>query len=122
MFLAWVDKMKADKDSEFDEEFDAEMKNILSKENFNNRLIKELIGNRMINNKLLRFLLSDAGQEVKYSRINDKESHYEAIDLYIQLLQRSVGEEGSRESIKNGGEGKSTNKEEKSEEKDDIVE
>ena len=98
------------------------MKNILSKENFNNRLIKELIGNRMINNKLLRFLLSDAGQEVKYSRINDKESHYEAIDLYIQLLQRTLGEEGSRESIKNGGEGNNDKNEFKLEENNEIFE
>ena len=96
MFIAWVNKKKVEKDSEFDEEFDAEMKSILSKENFNNRLMKELIENKMINRKLLCFFTDDAGQEVKYSRINDKESHYEAIDLYIQLLQRSIREEERR--------------------------
>ena len=60
-------------------------------------------------------MIDDADNDVKYSRINDKESHYEAIELYIKLLQNSFeGEEEEKEEIKNEVEGKSTEKEEKS--------
>ena len=68
----------------------------------------------MINKKFLHFLIDDADEEVKYSRINDKESHYEAIELYTKLLQNSCEEKGNKLEIKN--EGKSTEKDEKFEE------
>ena len=77
-------------------------------------MIKEMVSNKIINTKFLHFLTDDAHEEVKYSRINDKQSHFEAIQLYTKLLQK---EEESKAEIKNEGEGKSTEKEEKSEEK-----
>ena len=75
-------------------------------------MIKEMVSSKTINTKFLHFLIDDAHEEVKYSRINDKQSHYEAIELYVKLLK-----EESKAEIKNEGEGKSTEKEEKSEEK-----
>ena len=62
---------------------------MLKTENFNNRLIKDMIGNEMVNKAFLEFLNEDAEEEVKYSRIHDKQSHYEAIELYKKLLQNA---------------------------------
>lgn len=48
------------------------MKKLLSAENFNNRLIKNIISHEDINSSFLQFLLDDATEEVRYSRIHDK--------------------------------------------------
>ena len=109
-----------DKDPEFDEEFESEMKKVLKKENFNNRLMKEMIENNTINKKFLHFLIDDAREEVRYSRINDKESHYEAIELYIQFVQKFFEDEGNQPCLKNGIEGKSTDKGWKEKEENEI--
>ena len=93
------------------------MKNLLKEENFNNRLIKGVIENKTINREFLHFLVDNADEDVKHSRINDKESHYEAIALYISLLESHFEEERNKSEMKNEAEGKSTEKEEKSEEK-----
>lgn len=37
----------------------------------------------------MAFLTDDAEDEIKYSRIQDKESHYEAIELYMSLMSDS---------------------------------
>ena len=72
----------------------------------------------MINKKFLHFLIDDADEDVKHSQISDKQSHYEAIELYIRMLQISFDEEeGNNSEMKNGFEGKSTDKGEKSEQK-----
>ena len=101
LFLAWIDKKKADKGSHEFAEVEEEMKKLVSKENFNNRMIKEMISNHMINREFLHFLIDDAESEVKSSRISDKDSHYEAIELYIKMLQHSFVEEGNKAEIKN---------------------
>ena len=62
------------------------MKQHLSKKNYNNQLIKEMIESKIINKEFFHFLIDDADEEVKHSRINDKEAHYEIIRFYIQLL------------------------------------
>ena len=62
------------------------MKVLLNKENFNNRLIKDIVNHEEINQIFLEFLISAAEEEIKYSRIHDKSSHYEAIELYKKLL------------------------------------
>ena len=74
----------------------------------------------MINKKFLHFLIDDADEDedVKHSQIIDKQSHYEAIELYIRMLQVSFDEEeGNNSEMKNGLEGKNTDKGEKSEQK-----
>ena len=44
----------------------------------------------------MEFLTEDADDEIKYSRIQDKDSHYEAIELYLNLLrEKGSGELGS---------------------------
>ncbi len=35
----------------------------------------------------MKFLVDDAYDEIKYSRIQDKESHYEALQIYKELLE-----------------------------------
>ena len=119
IFLAWLDKKNTDTTLKEFEDIKEEMKKLLSKENFNNRLIKEMIENKMINRQFLHFLTDTADEDVKASRINDKESHYEAIKLYILFLRNYFEEEKKNYEIKHEVEGKSTEKE-KSEEKSKI--
>ena len=65
-------------------------------ENFNNRLIKKIVNSAEASKTFLEFLTEDADDEIKYSRIQDKDSHYEAIELYVNLLrQKGSGEMGS---------------------------
>lgn len=45
---------------------------MLETENFNNRLIKNLVSNDNTNKAFLAFLTDDAEDEIKYSRIQDK--------------------------------------------------
>lgn len=66
---------------------EAEMKALMKKENFNNRLIKNIISNEKVTRLFLKFLKEDADDEIKESRIHDKDSHYEAVELYKCLFQ-----------------------------------
>lgn len=50
------------------------------------------MGNKNTSKAFLAFLTDDADDEIKYSRIQDKESHYEAIELYISLLSENVND------------------------------
>ena len=44
IFIAWIEKKKIEQDPELENErFSAEMKELLNKESFNNRLIKKMI-------------------------------------------------------------------------------
>lgn len=45
---------------------------MLEAENFNNRLIKNIVGNKNTSKAFLAFLTDDADDEIKYSRIQDK--------------------------------------------------
>ena len=90
MFLSWINKKKADKEVEKIEEVKEETKKLLSKEQFNNRLIRDMTKNKIINKTFLQFLIDDANEEVKFSRINDKQSHFDAIKIYSKLLEKEI--------------------------------
>lgn len=94
IFLSWLQKKDQEKKTEVWETALKELKNLLEVQNFNNRLIKNLVGNKAINKAFLAFLTDDAEDQIKYSRIQDKQSHYEAIELYISLLTENCN--GSR--------------------------
>ena len=94
MFLSWINKKKADKEVEKIEEVKEETKKLLSKEQFNNRLIRDMTKNKIINKTFLQFLIDDANEEVNFSRINDKQSHFDAIKIYSKLLEKEIRKGG----------------------------
>ena len=98
IFISWLEKKKIDKAPEEFEKAEKELKNVLTVENFNNRLIKSIISNEVINSIFFTFLIHDANEEVKYSRIHDKESHYEAIELYKKVLDEKGNSKILREN------------------------
>ena len=86
MFLSWLQSKKNEKDlSQYD--FAAsELREMMAAENYNNRLIKNISNNDKTCKSFVQFLTENAVEEIKYSRIKDKESHFQAVQLYLNLI------------------------------------
>ena len=78
--------MNIEKKSNSTAEAFSELNRLISIEKFNNRLIKNIVRNQHVAKLFYGFLTESAEDDVKYSRIQDKESHFEAISLYIRLI------------------------------------
>lgn len=90
MFLSWL----SNKSHNLYQEALQALKGLLKKQNFNNRLIKEIIALQGIKKPFLEFLSEYAESQIENSRIQDKQSHYQAIDLYIKLITGDKNKNG----------------------------
>lgn len=71
---------------------------MVSMEKFNNKLIKNIVKTPCVAKLFYSFLTESAQDEVNYSRIQDKESHYEAIALYAKLISENTNDEDNLNS------------------------
>lgn len=89
MFHTWLESMNIEKKSNSASDAFSELNRLISMEKFNNRLIKNIVRNQHVAKLFHGFLTESAEDDVKYSRIQDKESHYEAINLYVRLIEEN---------------------------------
>ena len=67
-----------------------------------------MVSDDSINKPFLEFLTQFAEIEVENSRIQDKESHYEAIQLYIELIMNKGEQRESQGSSEANGHNKNS--------------
>lgn len=88
IFLQWLGRNPAGS-TLFEERLLCEknLKLLLKNLNFNNVLIKNIIKDETLSKEFGVFLEEAAEDEIKYSKIQSKNSHYEAIEVYKELLR-----------------------------------
>ena len=64
------------------------MKKIVNGNNYNNSLIHTILGNETLNSRFIHFLQKEARESIHKSFISDKKTHYEAIDVYLDLCSQ----------------------------------
>ena len=79
------------------ESISEKVERIARKEGCNNSCITTLIKDEETSASLESFLVNDAKFWLESSRIKDKESHYEALKVYLQLIEEVRGETAEKD-------------------------
>lgn len=89
---AFVSFLKSEKVSIFERRLIREAirtyNTLLERKKYNNNLIKKIISNETLRDIFRNFLETEARNWISESRVNDKNLHYEAINIYLNLFNK----------------------------------